>query len=225
MSYYNDQPQGYGQNQPQSYGGRPEVPNPWVAEWDDRDGRWIFINRENGERTFQHPQQSYGGGGGGYGERGYGERGYDQGYGREEQREQYYQEPPKKDHHVRNTALAAVAGVAGGALLWDEKDKIENKFDDAKYDIEDDARDGVQDVENFPDNAARWTGDEVQRVEDVPERFERKWDDGVQDVEDVPDDVAGWTGRKVGDVERFDDNIDNSYDQGRDEQRYDDDRY
>jgi len=44
-------------------------------------------------------------------------------------------------------------------------------------------------------------------------------------VQDVPEDVAGWAGRKVGDVERFDDNIDNAYDAGRDEQRYEDDRY
>ena len=88
----------------------------------------------------------------------------------------------------------------------------EDKFDNAKYDLENDARDGVQDVENFPDNAARWTGEGVQNVEDIPERFERKWDNGVQDVEDVPEDISGWAGRRVGDVERFDDNIDNSYD-------------
>lgn len=63
----------------------------------------------------------------------------------------------------------------------------------------------MQDVEDFPDNAARWTGNEVQRVEDIP------------------DDVAGWAGRKVGDVERFDDGVQDSYDAGRDERRYDDD--
>src|SRR6202012_3928589 len=113
MSYYNDEPRGsYGQNQPQSYGGPPQVPYPWVAEWDERDRRWIFINRENGERTFEHPQPSYRGDG-------YGERGYEQGYGRQEQREYggqeqrgyYEQQPPKPDHHVRNTVLGAAAGV------------------------------------------------------------------------------------------------------------------
>lgn len=111
MSYYNDQPQ--------SYGGPPQVPYPWVAEWDERDRRWIFINRENGERTFQHPQPSYSGGGGGYGE-----RSYDQGYGGQERREYYEQQPEKKDHHVRNTVLGAAAGVLGGALLMHEGEKV-----------------------------------------------------------------------------------------------------
>src|ERR1700761_1576784 len=145
MSYYNDEPRGsYGQNQPQSYGGPPQVPYPWVAEWDERDRRWIFINRENGERTFEHPQPSYRGDG-------YGERGYEQGYGRQEQRGYYEQQPEKQDHHVRNTVLGAAAGVIGGAFLMHEGEKvgefgripcnppptsnvvIENKFEDAKY--------------------------------------------------------------------------------------------
>jgi hypothetical protein len=88
----------------------------------------------------------------------------------------------------------------------------------------------VQNVQDFPDDAARWTGQKVGEIEDIPEDIDRKWDNAVQDVEDVPEDVAGWAGRKVGDVEefgddvgRFGDNLDNSYDQGRNEARYDDD--
>ena len=127
MSYYNNQPQGYNQNQYQSSGGPPQVPYPWVAEWDQRDDRWIFINRENGERTFQHSQPSYGGGGGGgYGERNYDQgynQGYNQGYGGQEQR-RYEQQPEKKDHHVRNEVLAGAAGLAGGAFLMHEGGKI-----------------------------------------------------------------------------------------------------
>ena len=255
MSYYNERPQGYQassqgyqspsqgyQSTSQSYQAQPQVPYPWVAEWDDRDRRWIFINRENGERTFQHPQPSYSGGGGGYGE-----RSYNQDYGGEERRGYDEQQPEKKDHHVRNTVMGAAAGVLGGALLMHEGEKvgeykiarqpltcadslIEDRFKNAKYDLEDDARDGVQDVENFPDDVARWTGEKVQDVENIPQDIDRKWDNAVQDVEDVPDDVAGWTGRKVGDVERYGDdverygdNIDNSYDQGRNDARYDDD--
>lgn len=124
MSYYNEESRGYyGQNQPQSSSGPPQVPYPWVAEWDERDGRWIYINRDNGERTFQHPQPSYGGGGG-YGERSY-EQGYGgQGYGGQEQREYYEQQPEKKDHTVRNTVLGAAAGVLGGALLMHEGEKV-----------------------------------------------------------------------------------------------------
>lgn len=115
---------------------------------------------------------------------------------------------------------------SGGGLALQTKEDAdfvaERDWDQDKDRFEGDARRDVDDVENFPDDAANWAGRKVQDVEDIPQDVERKWDDGVQDVEDIPDDVAGWAGRKVGDVERFDDNIDNSYDQGRDEARYDD---
>ena len=52
---------------------------------------------------------------------------------------------------------------------------------------------GVQDVEDIPDDVAGWGG--------------RK----VGDAERFGDDV-----------DRYDDNVDNAYDQGRDERRYDD---
>ena len=92
--------------------------------------------------------------------------------------------------------------------------------------------DGVQDVENFPDNAANWTGRKVGELEDVPHDLENdydrakwgvenKFDNAVQDVEDVPQDigqgvegVADWIGRKVGDVERFGDGVEGSFDAG-----------
>lgn len=64
----------------------------------------------------------------------------------------------------------------------------------------------VDDVEDFPENAARWTGEKVQEVEDIPQDIENRWDDTV-------DDVAEFGGR-----------MDQAYDDGRDEQRYDDDR-
>lgn len=105
----------------QSYDNRPpQVPAPWVAEWDQRNSRYIFMNRETGERTFEQPQERYGGGG--YQQQGYG-RG---GYGQEEQRGEYYeqQQPQKKDHHGRNMALMGVAGLAGGALLMHEGENI-----------------------------------------------------------------------------------------------------
>ncbi|EPQ55021.1 hypothetical protein GLOTRDRAFT_138746 [Gloeophyllum trabeum ATCC 11539] len=96
----------------------------------------------------------------------------------------------------------------------------------------------VNDVENFPDNAARWTGEKVGEVENIPQDVETDYDrakygventvdDAVQGVEDIPqdvgrgvDDAANWAGEKVGDVERFDDGVENAYDQGRDETRY-----
>ena len=84
-------------------------------------------------------------------------------------------------------------------------------------------------VDDFPQDAANWTGRKVGEVEDIPQDIEgdydrAKWraedrvDDAVQDVADFPqdvgDDVANWAGRDVGDVERFDDNVDNAFDQG-----------
>ena len=71
--------------------------------------------------------------------------------------------------------------------------RVENKYDDA-----------VDDVENFPENAARWTGDKVQAVEDIPDNIENKWDNMVDGVED------------------FGDNMENAYDEGKDERRYED---
>ncbi|EXJ87471.1 hypothetical protein A1O3_04431 [Capronia epimyces CBS 606.96] len=221
MSYYDNQYQGqgqYGQQQSQqSYNGPPQVPAPWVAEWDPQNNRWLYVNRETGQRTFESPQQSYYGGnyGGDYGQE----------YTRQAQGEYYPQDPPKESHTGRNIALGAAAGVLGGAVLMHEGEKVEDKWDDVKYGAEDDVANGIQDVENFPENAARWTGEKVQDVEDIPQDIENKWDNGVQDVEDIPEDVSGWVGRKVGDVDRFGDNIDDAYDQGRNDTSYDDNRY
>lgn len=83
--------------------------------------------------------------------------------------------------------------------------------------------DGVQDVEDFPDDAARWTGRKVQEVEDIPEDIDRKWDNFKQDVEDVPDDIAQDVGNVAGRFDRFGDGVENAYDDGRYEARYDDD--
>lgn len=97
-----------------------------------------------------------------------------------------------------------------------DEDDLEEKWDDDKYRAEYDVDraegwadrkfdDGVQDVEDFPEDAARWTGNKVQEVEDIPE------------------DIAQDVGDGVGDVERFGDNVADAYDDGRDDRRYDDD--
>ncbi|KAK7888573.1 hypothetical protein LTR67_008919 [Exophiala xenobiotica] len=217
MSYYNE---GYGQQQygqAQNYNNeRPRVPEPWVTEWDARDNRWIFVNRQTGDRSFEYPQQSYNSGYGGNNV---------QEYDGQNQRGYYEQEPQKESHTGRNVALGVVGGALGGALLMHEGEKVEDKWDEDKYRLENDARQGIDNVEDFPEDAARWTGRGVQDVEDIPQDIENKYDNAVQDVEDVPQDVADWAGRKVGDVEGFDDNMDNAYDQGRDQSRYDDDDY
>lgn len=33
----------------------PYVQPPWVTRWDDEYGRWIFINEQTGERSFERP--------------------------------------------------------------------------------------------------------------------------------------------------------------------------
>ena len=56
---YNNQSynSGYGNNQEP-----PRVSYPWESEWDSDQDRWVFINRETGQRTHENPGQSYGGG-------------------------------------------------------------------------------------------------------------------------------------------------------------------
>lgn len=140
-------------------------------------------------------------------------------------------------------ALGAAAGLAGGAFLMHEggeikddlegdKYRAEERFEGDKYQAEGDVDRFGDRVEDFPEDAAQWTGRKVGEVEDIPQdidqgfdRFGNRIEDGVQDVEDIPEDVAGWAGDKVGDVERFGDNMDDAYDDGRDEGRYGDDDY
>jgi hypothetical protein len=128
----NQQSQGYGQNQSygqqQQYGGgygqqqsynneRPNPPAPWIAEWDQQQNRWVYINRENGQRTHEFPQGNRGYGGGGYQQQG--------GYGQQS----YNQQPQQqKSHSGRNTAIGVAAGLAGGALLMHEGEKIGNLY-------------------------------------------------------------------------------------------------
>ena len=61
-------------------------------------------------------------------------------------------------------ALGATAGVAAGAGLMYEGEKVEGDWDREKYRMEGDVGQGVQDVEDFPEDAARWTGRKVSAV-------------------------------------------------------------
>jgi hypothetical protein len=110
--------------------------------------------------------------------------------------------------------------------------------------------DGVDRVEELPQDAARWTGEAVGEVEAVPDRVEQGWDrtedrveqgwDRAEDkvehgwdntvdaIENAPENIAHGIGEGVGDVERFGDRVESygegleeSYDAGRDERRYD----
>ena len=136
---------------------------------------------------------------------------------------------------THGTQILARALTGAAEEKWDEdKYRAEERFDDARYRADYDADragdyverkwdDGVNDVEDFPEDAARWTGRKVDEVEDIPEDVADWTGRKVQEVEDIPEDVAGWAGRRVEGVERFGDEIDNAYDDGRNEQRYDDD--
>ncbi|RMZ81740.1 hypothetical protein DV738_g2123, partial [Chaetothyriales sp. CBS 135597] len=138
------------------------------------------------------------------------------------------------------------AGATG--FVGYEGEKIRNGYDQDKYRFE-------NDVYNAPENAARWTGEKAQEVEDIPGDVDRWGRRKVQEVEDIPEDVAGWTGRKVQEVEdipqdiaggfervadapkrwfhrkedefdNFGNRIHNAYDQGQDSQQWrDDTRY
>ncbi len=115
MSFYNE---GYGQQQygqGQNYNHRPRVSEPWVTEWDARDNRWIFINCETGERSFEHPQQSYSDSYWGNNV---------QEYDGPNQRGFREQEPQKESHTGRNAALGILGGALGGALLMHEGEKV-----------------------------------------------------------------------------------------------------
>jgi hypothetical protein len=112
MSYQYPQ-QSYGQ------GGPPQLAYPWTSEWDYQSNRYIFLNRETGQRTFEYPAQSYGS-----------NQNYASGrsYNQYEERQSSPQEPQAKSHTGRNVALGAIAGLAGGALLMHEGEKVGKGF-------------------------------------------------------------------------------------------------
>lgn len=239
MSYYNNS---YSSGPPPP----PQLPPPWIAEWDSRDNRYVFLNRETGERQWNPPQQQYGGNpgydggyGGGYGGSSYGGPG-PANYGDPRTYEQEPVREEKKSHGWMGAALGAAAGLAGGAFLMHEGHEVKEDYEEDKYKVDEFGNRIENNVEAFPENAAEWTGRKVGEVEDIPQdveqgfdrfgnRVEQGWDNTVDDVEDAPENVANWAGDKVGDVERYGDDVerygdrvDDAYDDGRNEGRYDD---
>jgi hypothetical protein len=122
QSQSQSQPSGsYQQSSPQNQGAPPVSP-PWFAEWEGRDQRWLFINQQTGERTFNYPGPGYAQQQGGY--NGNNQGAYNQGsynttggYGQPEQEK-------KQGGNGWKYAAAGVAGVAGGALLMHEGEEI-----------------------------------------------------------------------------------------------------
>jgi hypothetical protein len=116
----------------------PEVPYPWRPHWDERERRYIFVNEQSGERTWEFPRS--GGYGGGYGER-------RTTYETEEVVDERGERRGGGGHGLMYGAMGAAAGLAGGAFLAHEAGKVEGRFEEDKYRVE-------NGVEDFPENAA-----------------------------------------------------------------------
>lgn len=141
---------------------RPQPPNvsyPWRPEWRMDERRYIFVNDRTGERQWDFP------GRGDYvsettttttyendDRRGYGGR--DERY---ESQNTYVDEDERRRRNHHYGAMGA-GGLAAGGLVYEGTEMFERD----KYRVEDG-------VEDFPENAARWTGRKVQEVEDIPE--------------------------------------------------------
>ena len=213
--------------------GRPQCPPPWISEFDFQSQRWFFINQQTGERSWNFPQY---GGPQNYNHAGYGgQSNYGGGY---ENRQEPQAKPSHAGRNAALAAggglLAGALLMHEGHKVeegWDrEKERFEDRVDydrDRFEDRVDYDRDRIEDRvdydrERFDDRVAY----DEQRVEDFPEDAARWTGEKVQEVEDIPGDVAGWAGRKEQEVQDFGDDVRDSYDDGRDEQRYhDDSRY
>ncbi|KAL4894575.1 hypothetical protein BDV59DRAFT_200912 [Aspergillus ambiguus] len=127
-----------------------------------------------------------------------------------------------KDHSALYAAGGAVAGVAvgaaGTAIVMNEGEEIREDWNREEARME-------QNVEDFPEDAAQWTGEKVGEVEQIPENIEQDWDraeDRVEngwdnfenDIENAPENAAEWVGEEVGEAEQFGDRMENAYEQG-----------
>ncbi|KAJ4985324.1 hypothetical protein SVAN01_09175 [Stagonosporopsis vannaccii] len=200
-----------------------------------------------GQPGYGQPQGGYGGGygqPGGYGEsQGYSQQGsYGGSYASQEQ-------PKKESSNAWKYAAGGAAGLVGGAILMHEADNISELPISAPFSrcANNPTEEGFDEfgnkIENFPENAANWTGEQVGNIENFGDKVEDKWDNAVDDVENFPENAANWTGEQVGRVENFGDDVENkwddavddvqdfggrmgdAYDEGRDDARYDDDDY
>ncbi|RMY73001.1 hypothetical protein D0863_04161 [Hortaea werneckii] len=195
------------------------LPYPWQAFWEAGEGRYLYVNKQTGQRTFDAPSAGYGG--------------YNTA-----------PPPPSADRAIYDDRADATVpsgkekdgssgspGLAGGAFLAHEAGEW---FDES------DERDMEREIEEIPEDTAEWTGEKVGEAEDIPKDVEQGFDrfgnevesgfeDVEEDVEDAPAEVAGWAGEKEGeiegfgdDVERFGDEMGDAYDDGRAEGRQED---
>jgi hypothetical protein len=131
----------YGGQPQQNYGGggQPQVPYPWVARWDDREQRYIYINEQTGERSWTPPGQGQNQGYGGeqrgeygqqnqYSNSGYGQQQqgqYGGGYGQQNQYDSERREEKKGHGNAAAWGVGGAAlGLGAGALLMHEGEDI-----------------------------------------------------------------------------------------------------
>lgn len=187
------QQQSYGGGYGQSQQGPPQVYPPWRAVWEE--GRWLFINEQTGQRTFEHP-----------GSQGnYSNQGYSGGYNAGPPQASYAQTQAQKsggNHNLMYGAMGAAAGLAGGALLMHEGHEVKEKWEGDEYRAE--------------ERVDRWEGDvrrDEYRAEDDIRRDEYRAENDIRrdeyraedrmdrwgnDIENAPENAARWTGEKVG---------------------------
>ncbi|RMJ21369.1 Alpha-methylacyl-CoA racemase, partial [Aspergillus sp. HF37] len=194
--YYYHQPE---PPAPPAAGQGSDLPYPWVARWDEREMRCFYLNKQTGEVSWFRPGEGGGGSYGpqappSYGEPPYGQLSYGEPYGQpygDPYAQPYGYEPPRGEeeqskkshgHGLAYGAAGAAAGLLGGAVLAHEGEKIYDNFEEEK-----------QDAEEFPEDAARWTGEKVE--------------DAADDVQNFPENAAEWTGERVGAVEQFGDDM------------------
>jgi hypothetical protein len=219
QSGYGQQQSGYGQQPYQqqsnsSYGSQPPpVSPPWYAEWDSRENRWLFVNQQTGERTFNQPgagysqqQGNYGAppqqGGYGYGQGGYSNQGAYQQTGYDPSRGSGYQhEEHKSGGNGMKYAAAGAAGLAGGALLMHESDNIgKPALLKSTYNVPILPHTNPATTEHGFDNATAGA--------------ERRFDEFGNDISNFPENAAGYAGEQVGRVENFGDDVEQKWDNG-----------
>ncbi|OCK83392.1 hypothetical protein K432DRAFT_440883 [Lepidopterella palustris CBS 459.81] len=194
--------------QPQQQQQRPQVPYPWQARWDNEQGRWVFVNEQTGERTFDQASL---------------------GLRNEVQNDEY-----RFDNDVRND-VNRVEDAPEDAAMWagrkvqdieDAPEDVANWAGRKEQDFDNDVNrfdnrvesrfdNAVNDVEDAPENVAGWLGRKIQDVEDIPQDIKGDFERPFQRVDQKIDNAEG-------DIRRFDQSVESSYDQGREEGMRDD---
>jgi hypothetical protein len=164
---------------PPAVGQGSDLPYPWVARWDEREVRWFYLNEQTGEVSWFRPGEESAPF---YGEP-YGQPPpYGNPYG-DPYVQPYSYEPPRGEEEQSNEshghghghglaygAAGAAAGVLGGAVLAHEGEKIctfslslttSRQPDTLTGAADDNFEEDKQDAEDFPEDAARWTGEKV----------------------------------------------------------------